>query len=182
MDLPKEWVAQTKRSWITCGYGKARGFSSTHSQKKRKNPLVRRMVFDVSTQSRRSESHRLTSGQHRTQWSMFKLLLSLSHTYSDSPTYTNTHNSNESCRIEHSVPKEWFIVKSWKLPKQLQSGCSTGQREMVKYVSAHIFLPKALPTSKKPFQINQLINSPKMTQDGSLGGVKNTFLPVASAV
>lgn len=48
---------------------------------------------------------------------------------------------------------------------------------MVKYVSAHIFLPKALPTSMKQFQINQLINSPKMAQDGILGGVKNTFLP-----
>lgn len=96
--------------------------------------LVLHMVFDVPTHSRRSERHRLTSGQHRTQWSMFKLLLSLSHTHTMTHRHIQTHNAYKSCRTEHSVPKEWFIVKPWKLPKQLQSGCSTRQWEMVKYV------------------------------------------------
>lgn len=142
------------------------------SEKKKKNSLVRRMVFDVSTQSRRSESHRLTSGQHRTQWSMFKLLLSLSHTYSDSPTYTNTQFQrilSHRTQCSQGVIYCKVVEASQTITVRLLHKAKGNGKVCV---CSHF-----LPTSQKPFQMNQLINSPKMTQDGSLGGVKNTFLP-----
>lgn len=139
----------------------------SEEKKKQTFSLVRRMAFDVPTQSRRSESHRLTSGQHRSQWSMFKLLLSLSHTYSDSPTYTNTqcrqilsHRTQCSQGVIYCKAVEASQTITVRLLHKAKGNGKVCALLSLSTESGHIFLPTALPSSKKPFQMNQLINSP----------------------
>ncbi len=139
-----------------------------------------RSLISPPSQDAQTATGKSTS-QHRTQWSMLNsccLSFSLTHTHTMTHRHIQTHNAYKSCRTEHSVPKEWFIVKLWKLPKQLQSGCSTKQWEMVKYVPLSRSLQRLLTFPPYSpfycFQMNQLINSPQMAQDGRLGGGKKT--------
>lgn len=119
--------------------------------------LVLHMVFDVPTHSRRSERHRLTSGQHRTQWSMFKLLLSLSHTHYDSPTYTNTqclqilsHRTQCSQGVIYCKAVEASQTITVRLLHKAKGNGEVCALLSLSAASAHIFLPIALST---PFKL-----------------------------
>ncbi len=122
--------------------------------------LVLRTVFDIPTQSRRSDSHRLTSGQHRTQWSMFKLLLSFSHTHThthyDSPTYTNTQCLqilSDRTQCSQGVIYCKAVEASQTITVRLLHK-AMGNREVcaplsLSAASTHIFLPITLSTAFK---------------------------------
>lgn len=118
--------------------------------------LVLRMVFDIPTQSRRSDSHRLTSGQHRTQWSMFKLLVSFSHTHYDSPTYTSTQclqilSDRTQCSqgvIYCKVVEASQTITVRLLHKAMGNGEVCAPLSL-SAASTHIFLPIAFSTAFK---------------------------------